>query len=39
MKKGHMAKLEAKSCDNKGIGIFASVFMGDFENGIFNIAP
>ena len=25
IEKGYIAKLEAKSCDNKGIGIFASV--------------
>ena len=39
MTKGYMAKLEAKSCDNKGIGIL-QVCYGEFQiKEIFNIAP
>ena len=34
-KKSLGTKLEAR----KGMRLFASVFMGDSENGIFNISP
>ena len=39
MEKGYIAKLEAKTGDNKGIGIL-QVCYGKFrKNGIFIIAP
>ena len=39
-KKGNRRKGEGDDAWDEGMGkYFASVFMGDSENGIFNIAP